>query len=132
MEKMLLISEIAVLARNGTQRNTETSEYLSKNFRTSTPSYQEDGQFEDSMASSEDKGSFDDVRKPFEQTTRLEIMNLLEEWEEPARAKEDESVSQLVRRFDYSIWTSANNSTAFSFRKGHPSIPTGIFADGGN
>jgi hypothetical protein len=79
MEKMLLVTEVALLCRYQTTA-TEIADFFPSQTRDAdTP--------EQSLKAS---GS-DDVLI-IEPSTRLEIMDLLEKWEEPQRALKDEMV----------------------------------------
>jgi hypothetical protein len=82
MEKMLLLTEVALLCRYQAAA-TEISDFF--------PSQTTDPDTPDTPEQSKDAYGSDDVLIN-EPSTRLGIMDLLEHWEEPQRAAQDEMV----------------------------------------
>jgi hypothetical protein len=80
MEKMLLVTEVALLCRYQTAATDEISDFFpSQTMDLDTP--------EESLNAN---GSDDVLR--IEPSTRLGIMDLLEHWEEPQRASKEDMV----------------------------------------
>jgi hypothetical protein len=84
MEKMLLVTEVALLCRYQSAATDEVSDFFpSQNMDLDTP--------EQSLNAN---GSEDVLS--YEPSTRLGIMDLLEHWEEPQRASKDEMVRLTI------------------------------------